>query len=145
MGFDLYREHESIDGEQPVNDYFRWNIWGFPPIRFLAELYGWIPAGTIVQMEGEEEEECGYETNDGQTVSIEDAQNWANALKEAVKDLKPTGGSESGSFDDEFWVERKLIWAKDADAIKGWFSTKDDIEYIQQYITFLEGGSFIIC
>ena len=145
MGFDLYREHESIDGETPVSDYFRWNIWGFPPIRFLAELYGWIPAGTIVQIEGEEEEECGYDSNDGQTVSNEDAQNWAKALKEAIKDLKPTSESWNSSIDDEFWVQRKLIWKQDAEAIRGWFNTKDDIEYIQQYITFLEGGSFIIC
>ena len=68
MGFDLYREFDEKD--RPT-DYFRWNIWGFPPIRFLGEMYGWIPMGTIAHSwtddEGieHEEEKCGYETNDG--------------------------------------------------------------------------------
>ena len=148
MGFDLYREHDERD--KPA-DYFRWNIWGFPPIRFLGELYGWIPMGTISPAWTDEddtfhpEEQCGYESNSGQTVCAKDAKNWAEALKVAVKELKKRKTVKSNdNLDDEFFKERKKIWDRDAETIKNWFSSPDDIQYIEAYIKFLEKGEFNI-
>lgn len=138
MGYDLYREGES------TNDYFRWNIWGFPPIFALGELYGWEPMGCKYQEEGEVGE-IGYFSNDGQTVIAEDAQNWANALKLALKELKPSNVHNLKEFNDEFWIQRTAIRNGEKSAIIEWFGDKDSIEYIGQYITFLEGGSFNIC
>jgi len=154
MGFDLYRENENLDGEKHqfgAKDYFRWNIWGFPPIRFLGELYGWVPMGTIspswTDDDGIEhgESECGYDTNDGQVVTAKDAQNWADALKEGVKDLVPNKNIDTGGrIDDDFMRERKSIWDKDPDAIRNWFNTIDDIDYVLDFISFLERGEFRI-
>lgn len=148
MGFDLYREYDEQD---KPSDYFRWNIWGFPPIRFLGELYGWVPMGTIspawTDDEGVEhsEEKCGYETNGGQTVCALDAKNWAEALKVAIKELKERKPVKCGNdLDDKFFEERKKIWDKDAETIKDWFSSPADIQYIEAYIIFLEKGEFNI-
>ena len=150
MGYDLYREQEANNIE-PVNDYFRWNIWGFPPIYALGELYGWEPMGCIsspwTDDDGveHEEEPMGYFSNDGQTVCGLDAQNWANALKKAVKELTPSNVEKTNEFNDEFWATRTAIRNGDKDAITKWFSSTDSIQYIRDYITFLEGGSFNIC
>ena len=148
MGYDLYRETEEH------NDYFRWNIWGFPPVRFLGELYGWIPMGTIIPAwieedgNGHSQEEAGYDTNDGQIVCEEDANNWAEALAEALVDLRKIGhtkeSKESQVIDDEYMAERERIWDKDADAIRQYFRTKADHDYLEDYITFLKKGEFRI-
>ena len=148
MGFDLYRETEED------NDYFRWNIWGWPPIMFLAELYGWQPMGCVIESwvddEGitHDETECGYSSNDGQTVCEEDAMNWAEALELALSDLRkePTvkEGSKSTTIDDEFWSDRNLIHSKDAETLKREFNTASEQEYLEMYIAFLKKGSFKI-
>jgi hypothetical protein len=143
MGFDLDNCED--------NSYFRWNMWGFPPIRFLGELYGWIPMGTKIEAwidddgNGHSEEDCWYETNDGQIVCAEDAQNWAEALKEAIKDLKITEEeTESQRIDDDYMAERQKIWDKEPDAIRNYFNTESDIKYIEDFIVFLEKGDFRI-
>ena len=41
-------------------------------------------------------------------------------------------------------IERTKIWNKEPDAIKRYFDTKEDIEYVGQFITFLEKGAFYI-
>ena len=138
MGFDLSNcEDES---------YFRWNIWGFPPIRFLGEIYGWVPMGTtITDSERDKIEDFWYDTNDGQVVCEEDASNWAEALTVAIKDLEITDTETKGRrIDDDYMVERTKIWNKEPDAIKRYFDTKEDIEYVGQFITFLEKGAFYI-
>ena len=45
MGFDLHRDNQT-DEEL---SYYRWNIWGFPPVKYLAQVYGWEPMGTTYQ------------------------------------------------------------------------------------------------
>lgn len=146
MGYDLYRENE---GEK--TDYFRWNIWGFPPVRFLAELYGWIPQGTLVpawtDSDGNsfDDIKCWYDSNDGQVVCEEDAQEWAKALKLAIKDLEVIKEKqESVKLDNDFMDERKKIYDMDAEAIRNYFNTKDDIEYVEKFIVFLNKGEFRI-
>jgi hypothetical protein len=137
MGFDLY----SLSDES----YFRWNMWGFPPIRFLGELYGWEPMGTIVQIEGEEEEGCWYETNDGQIVCKEDAKNWAKALEKAIPDIPIVAKEDTTQFlNDEYMKRRSAIWRKEKDAIMKEFDTEDSVEYIKDFIVFLRKGAFRI-
>ena len=136
MGFDLSRDNQTVE----ELSYYRWNIWGFPPVRFLGEIYGWIPAGTICEAwtddNGKEypASECGYDTNDGQTVSAEDAQAWADALKLAIPDLKKMKlvkpEDKSSRIDDSFWAERNEIHDKIPQAIMRWFNTERDIDYL---------------
>ena len=150
MGFDLYRDDETDEDLH----YFRWNIWGFPPVRYLAELYGWIPTGTRIEAwidedgQGHSAEDCEYDTNDGQTVSAEDAQNWADALKLAIVDLKQMPmvkeGSKSTKIDDEYLKELEEIHNKVPDAIMRQFNTESSIAYLEKYVVFLEGGEFRI-
>ena len=150
MGFDLSRDNQT-DEEL---SYYRWNIWGFPPVRFLGEIYGWIPMGTVCEAwtddDGKEypESECGYETNDGQTVSAEDAQAWADALKLAIPDLrkmKMVKHEEKGTkIDDAFCAERNEIHDKIPHAIMRYFNTEESIEYLEGFIRFLEAGEFQI-
>ena len=64
---------------------FRFNIYGWRAVLALAEMNGWEPAGTVLEQElgwsG------GYDTNDGQTVTAEDAARLADALERALPDL----------------------------------------------------------
>jgi len=150
MGYDLYREGDYTGSET----YFRWNIWGFPPVRYLGELYGWIPKGTVIEAwtddDGKEHEasEAWYDTNDGQLVSAEDAQSWADALKLAIVDIKNNpivkDGSKSNKIDDAYMKEREEIHNKVPDTIMRQFNTNNSIEYLERYITFLEDGEFKI-
>ena len=151
MGFDLHRDNQTDEGLS----YYRWNIWGFPPVKYLAEIYGWIPMGTRCEAwtdnEGNEHpavEDVGYETNDGQTVSAEDAQAWANALKDAIPDLKKLKlvkpEDKSSKIDDEFMAWREDIHNKIPQAVMRWFNTENDIEYLEGFIRFLEAGEFQI-
>ena len=150
MGYDLYRDEETDEDLH----YFRWNIWGFPPVRYLAELYGWIPAGTRIEAwidedgQGHSAEDCEYDTNDGQTVSAKDAQNWADALKLAIVDLKQMPlvkeVSKSNKIDDENMKEREEIHNKVPDAIMRQFNTESSIAYLEKYVVFLVGGEFRI-
>lgn len=150
MGYDLYRDEET---DEDLN-YFRWNIWGFPPVRYLGEIYGWIPAGTRIEAwidedgQGHSAEDCEYDTNDGQTVSAEDAQNWADALKLALVDIKKLPivkeSTKSTRIDDAYMAEREEIHNKVPETILRQFNTETSIGYLERYVTFLEGGDFKI-
>ena len=142
MGFDLHREESE-------KDYFRFSIWGFPPIRFLAEAFGWAPEGCIATWEdddgNEKTAECWYDTNDGQVVTTQDAENWANALKDVIKAgiiPKDVIHEESRKIDDEFMAERELIWNGDIEACANYWAGQED--YVQEFIEFLEEGEFQI-
>jgi len=151
MGYDLHRDNQT-DEEL---SYYRWNMWGFPPVKYLAELYGWIPAGTTYEawtddngVHHEEENSMDYDTNSGQTVSAEDAQAWANALKLAIPDLRNqplVKETEKGrKIDDEFMKEREEIHNKIPDTLKRQFNTEGSIDYLEGFIRFLEAGEFQI-
>jgi hypothetical protein len=151
MGYDLHRDDQT-DEEL---SYYRWNMWGFPPVKYLAELYGWIPAGTTYEawtddngVHHEEETSMDYDTNSGQTVSAEDAQAWADALKLAIPDLRNqplVKETEKGrKIDDEFMKEREEIHNKIPDTLKRQFNTEGSIDYLEGFIRFLEAGEFRI-
>lgn len=143
MGYDLYRDTD----DNGVGGYFRFSIWGFPPIRFLAEAYGWEPMGAIYYDEegNEEEERMGYDTNDGQTVCAEDANNWADALELVLKDnIVPEIDEypDGRKIDDDYMKERALIWTGDTIACAKYWSGES--KYIQEFIDFLREGEFVI-
>jgi hypothetical protein len=150
MGYDLHRDDQT-DEEL---SYYRWNMWGFPPVKYLAELYGWIPAGTTYEawtddngVHHEEETSMDYDTNSGQTVSAEDAQAWADALKLAIPDLRNqplVKETEKGRKIDEFMKEREEIHNKIPDTLKRQFNTEGSIDYLEGFIRFLEAGEFRI-
>ena len=150
MGYDLYRDEET---DEDLN-YFRWNIWGFPPVRYLGEMYGWIPQGTVIEFhvddDGKEYEatEAWYDTNDGQTVCAKDAQSWADALKLALVDIKKLPivkeSTKSSKIDDAYMAEREEIHNKVPETILRQFNTETSIGYLERYVTFLEGGDFKI-
>ena len=77
MSFDLERKGGS----------YRWSNTGWPAVMELAEAYGWQPAGTAPP-EGVERAawDRGYGTNDGQTVSAQDAKHLADALDAGLED-----------------------------------------------------------
>jgi len=141
MGYDLNNCNDN---------YFRWNIWGFPPIRFLAEIYGWEPMGTIIEAwydedgNSYEESEAWYDSNDGQTVCAEDSMNWAIALEAALKDLTHDGKERSSLRTDAHKQLRQDIWNKDADVLRDYFSNVDSIAYVKEFVVFLKEGSFTI-
>jgi hypothetical protein len=151
MGYDLYRDEETDEDLH----YFRWNIWGFPPVRYLGEIYGWIPMGTTLEAwiddDGNahsKETDCGYDTNDGQIVCAEDAQLWADALKLALVDIKKLPivkeGSKSSKIDDAYMAEREEIHNKVPETLLRQFNTETSISYLERYVVFLEGGDFKI-
>tara|TARA_R110002012_G_scaffold171990_1_gene336944 strand:- start:374 stop:829 length:456 start_codon:yes stop_codon:yes gene_type:complete len=150
MGYDLYRDEET---DENLN-YFRWNIWGFPPVRYLGEIYGWIPQGTVIEAwtddDGKEYEssEAWYDTNDGQIICAEDAQLWADALKLAIEDIKKQPivkeSTKSTKIDDAYMAEREEIHNKVPETILRQFNTETSIGYLERYVTFLEGGDFKI-
>lgn len=144
MGFDLYRDNPSLEGEEPVNDYYRFSIWGFPPVRFLAEANGWIPMGTTVITNEGNEFECGYDTNDGQIVCAEDAKNWANALELAIDTIpeEPIHEEMRRIDTQDFKQERKDIWSGCPTACANYFA--GDRQYILDFIEYLRRGAFKI-
>lgn len=98
MGYDLTNEQ---------GNYYRFNISGWSPVLSLGRKYGWEPAGTVIYSTrsrrkiGERPKakidktwSGTYFSNDGQTVTRQDALNLANALSNALdhlsnKDLEP--------------------------------------------------------
>jgi hypothetical protein len=54
---------------------------------YVAEAYGWVKQGTIAPAEIESGEwDGGYATNDGQTVSLDDARALADACERMLAD-----------------------------------------------------------
>jgi hypothetical protein len=71
---------------------FSASVFDWGQILRLAQAYGWQPAGTVI----DEGDLCnfpngrwdgGYQTNDYQRVTADDARNIANALDRALNDL----------------------------------------------------------
>ena len=150
MGYDLYREGDYV-GE---HTYYRWNIWGFPPVKYLAELYGWKPMGTVIKAwtddDGKEhlESACSYDTNDGQVVNEQDAANWATALSLAIEDIKKRPSvkedSKSNKIDDAYMEKRRLIHQGHAQTLLDEFNTESELTYLENFVVFLNEGEFQI-
>jgi len=80
MGMDLQRN--------APNGYFRFSNFGWGMVLDLAQRHGWQPAGTAApayyQAAGDPDWSGGYLSNDGQTVTAEDARAIAGALEKAL-------------------------------------------------------------
>ncbi len=111
---------------------FNWTAWRF--LLNTALEYGWTPKGTVLELtekkksrkkssgaklaqttQNEEYTRGGYASNDGQTVTTEDAVNLLRALKRAL--------------DTSTFVEK---------------TSKDDLKMIRDFGKFLINGAFRI-
>ena len=170
MGYDLYTEAEGVDGK---DGYFRWNIWGWPPILNLGTMYGWEPAGTtiqpltpeLIQEHSISEEEArrhnihavewegSYHGNDGAIVSAEDASKLADALEASLDDIpdfeiKTPGAQEDGTVRLDNKAHEKHRQSLRDGAMAAYaveYSGKENKEYIRKFIKFLRLGAFSIC
>lgn len=78
MGYDL----SNVNNEE-LN--FGFNSLSWRSVLQIAQRYGWKPAGTVDQ--DEPEWDSTYFSNDGQTVTTEDATALADALERALDDI----------------------------------------------------------
>ena len=87
MGMSLVNQHD---------DRLRFTNVAWARILYLAEDYGWQPAGTVSPCDHEdptsefymaEPWDGNYGSNDGQTVTADDAEAFADALEGALRDI----------------------------------------------------------
>lgn len=89
--------------------YFRFGMLGWANVLDLAQSYGWQPRGTVLKIDNLWK--GGYSTNDGQTVTEEDARAMAEALRVAVDD--------EGELWDRHWRAHVVRFVDYCE--EGWF------------------------
>jgi hypothetical protein len=120
----------------------------------LAETYGWIPAGTILD-DPHEKWNGGYQTNDHQRVTADDARNLAGALSRALPDLP--GDEKRRSMTNYVELPSTYHNSPTNPVIEGisledmesltpleWFGGEKGQESLNKYIEFLRNGEFVI-
>lgn len=171
MGYDLYSE--NYDNLPEGEGYFRWNIWGWPPILTLGAAYGWKPMGTIIHKltpelieenniseedankhnEAVEAWDGSYTGNDGQIVIAKDANNLADALESCLDDIPDFHIPNPGAEEDGTTKLDNLAGQKHRDSLRQGsrpaltveFSGTENKNYIRDFIKFLRLGDFSIC
>ena len=168
MGYDLY----TVD-EDCAEPYFRWNIFGWPTIMTLASTYGWKPAGTIIlpvtdeiaeehnisresmiaHNRSVEEWDGSYCSNDGATVTAEDASRMADAIESCLDDIpdfpiKIPGTNPDGSAslidNPRYDRHKKSLMRGSKAAFMVHFSGKESKTYLRKFIKFLRQGAYNI-
>ena len=130
------------------------NVFEWGQILRLAQLYGWVPAGTILD-DPNENWNGGYQTNDWQHVTVDDARNLANALSRALCDLPADDKLRSVSVPVELPSEFHNLPAnpivdcvelEDIERLtpRDWFGGDDGRQSVQKYIDFCRAGGFVI-
>lgn len=81
--------------ENKSGNSIRWGHESWARLLSLAEMYGWEPSGTT-EPHGEPLDDWvgGYNSNDGQYVSPEDAKAMGDALGKALDDIPDSGGND---------------------------------------------------
>jgi hypothetical protein len=120
----------------------------------LGQSYGWAPAGTLhdepnVAWNG------GYQTNDCQRVTADDARNFADALSRALSDLPSDDKRRSVTVSVE--LPRDFhnlptnplidgIRLEDMERLtpRDWFGGGEGRKSVQKYIEFFRAGGFVI-
>lgn len=130
------------------------NVFEWGQILRLAQHYGWVPAGTILD-EPSENWNGGYQTNDWQRVTASDARNLADALSRALPDLPATDKLRNVSVPVELPPEFHNLPTNpiiDCVALEDmehltphdWFGGDDGRQTVQKYIDFCRSGEFVI-
>ena len=120
----------------------------------LAQLYGWVPAGTVLD-EPNVSWNGGYQTNDWQRVTADDARNLADALSRALHDLPAEDKLRSVTNAIELPPTFHnlptnpiidCIALEDIERLTplDWFGGDEGRKSVQKYITFCCAGEFVI-
>jgi len=120
----------------------------------LAHSYGWVPAGTVVD-EPNVDWNGGYQTNDWQRVTADDARNLAHALSRALHDLEADDRQRIVTVPVELPpafhnlptnpIINGLALEDMEHLTPGeWFGGTEGRERVQKYIDFCRAGEFII-
>ena len=134
------------------------NIWAsvfeWGQLLRLAQSYGWVPAGTVLD-EPDVSWNGGYQTNDRQRVTVDDARNLADALSQALQDLPEDDKRRSVAVPIE--SPRAFHNLPDNPIIDGialedierltpldWFGGDEGRKSVQKYIDFCRAGEFVI-
>ena len=120
----------------------------------LAQSYGWVPAGTVLD-EPNVGWNGGYQTNDWQRVTVDDARNLADALSRALHDLPADDKRRSLTVPVE--LPRAYHNLPTDPVIDGialedmerltpleWFGGDQGRESVQKHIDFCRAGEFVI-
>lgn len=129
-----------------VGGEFDFGVSRWRQILRLASAYGWQPAGTVfnerkAKLLPGQEWSAGYETNDEQIVTAQDARNIADALEQALADLPASNdvgarrnfdatGTTAASTTDK---ARLLAWLREQSG-----------QEMRQFIAFCRAGDFEI-
>ena len=120
----------------------------------LTQSYGWIPAGTILD-EPNIDWNGGYQTNDWQRVTANDAANLADALSRALRDL-PADDKLRGvttpielppafhNFTANPVIDCIALEDMERLAPLDWFGGDEGRKSVQKYIDFCRAGEFVI-
>ncbi|PZV04922.1 MAG: hypothetical protein DCF22_25085 [Leptolyngbya sp.] len=136
MAMDL----EGVGGD------FGLNVFSWGHMLCLARLYGWQPAGTVID-EADLQDfpngkwNGGYQSNDGQKVTTEDARNMADALEKALADIP-----DHDALEYKKELGGGILIAPngpDVSALK-WFSGNESKEYVRKFIAYCRAGEFKI-
>lgn len=120
----------------------------------LAQTYGWVPAGTVLD-EPNVDWNGGYQTNDWQRVTTDDASNLADALSRALPDLPSDEKRRSVAVPVELPPEFHNLPTnpvfdcfslEDMERLTplDWFGGDDGRKSVQKYIDFCRAGEFAI-
>jgi hypothetical protein len=135
------------------------NIWAsvfeWGQVLRLAQSYGWIPAGTVLD-ESSVDWNGGYQTNDWQRVTADDAHNLADALSRALCEL-PADDKLRRSVTVPIELPPafhnlptnpviKTIALEDIERLRplDWFGGDEGRKSVQKYIDFCRAGEFAI-
>ena len=134
------------------------NIWAsvfeWGQLLRLAQSYAWVPAGTVLD-EPDVDWNGGYQTNDWQHVTADDAHNLADALSRAFRDL-PAEDKLRGvtvpielppafhNFPNNPVVDTIAIEEMERLTPLDWFGGEDGRKSVQKYIDFCRAGEFVI-
>ena len=113
----------------------------------LAQLYGWQPAGTVLSEEDlndfpDAEWGGGYQTNDWQIVTADDARNMADALERALNHIPAYDALASKRDPVTGGIALEVM--EEGISPLDWFSGEDSKEYLKKCIEFCRAGEFVI-
>jgi hypothetical protein len=139
---------------------FRWNYPYWLNLLQLAQEYGWEPAGTLpgpgcneddeefAEEDVPDEQRCGYDTNDYQRVTAEDAKNLAAALERALPFI-PDENKVAPYLEEVRLRGVGVIYGVNSEADLmlsnlDWFSGVQMKSEVEKFIRFCRAGSFWI-